>query len=192
ERGMREQRDRHRGDQPDRREVLARIEAGIGVEAGVDGDGSGVPEEQRVAVGRALDEGARADEAGAAGAIVDHDLLAERARKLLRDHARHGVDAAARRVRHDKGDDAGGIILREGETANNHPDRGDGRGPQQPAHRSLPYFLAEPTAALDARGAAAESQLSYSLTRPQWTTLSTCKRAISSFTSNLRRFNSTI
>jgi hypothetical protein len=114
---MREQRHRHRGDQPDRREVLARIEAGIGVEARVDGNGSGVAEEQRVAVGRALDEGARADEAGAAGAVVDHDLLAEFARELLRDDARHGVDAAAGRVRHDKGDGAGGIILREGETA---------------------------------------------------------------------------
>ncbi len=120
-------------------------------------------EEQRVAVGRALDEGARADEAGAAGAVVDHDLLAERTRKFLRDDARHGIDAAARRVRHDKRDGAGGIILGEGETANNHRDRGDGRGPRQSAHRSLPYFLAEPTAALDARGAAAESQLSYSL-----------------------------
>ena len=64
----------------------------------------------------------------------------ERARELLRDDARHGVDAAAGRVRHDKGDGAGGIILREGETANDHRDRGDGRGPRQPAHRSLPYF----------------------------------------------------
>ena len=99
-----------------------------------------MPEKQGVAVGGALDEGARADEAGAAGAVVDHDLLAERARKLLRGDARHGIDAAARRVRHDKGDGAGGIILREGETANSHCDRGDGHGPRQPAHRSLPYF----------------------------------------------------
>src|SRR5262249_38244367 len=163
ERGMREQRNGHRRDQPDRREVLARIEAGIGVEARIDGDRSSMAEEQRIAVGRALDEGASADEAGAAGAVVHHDLLPERACKLLRDDARHGVDAAAGRIGHDESDGASGIILGEGMAANNHRDRSNGRGPPQTAHRSLPYFLAEPTAALDARGAAAESQLSYSL-----------------------------
>ena len=45
ERGMREQRDRHRGDQPDRREILARIEAGIGVEARIDRDRAGMAKE---------------------------------------------------------------------------------------------------------------------------------------------------
>ena len=99
-----------------------------------------MPEEQRVAVGRALDEGTRADEAGAAGAVVDHDLLAERACKFLRDDARHGVDAAAGRIGHDESDGAGGIILREGVAKDSHRGRSDGRGPRQSAHRSLPYF----------------------------------------------------
>jgi hypothetical protein len=74
---MRQQDHGHGRDQPDRREVLARIEAGIGVETRIDRDGSGMAEEQRVAVGRTLDEGAGADQAGAAGAVVDNDLLTE-------------------------------------------------------------------------------------------------------------------
>ena len=126
ERGMREQRHWHRCDQPDRREVLARIEAGIGIEARIDGDRAGMAEEQGVAVRRALDEGPGADQAGAAGAVVHHDLLTQRDRKLFRHDAGHGVDAAARRIGHDQRDGPGGIVLGEGAGTNTKSDRSHG------------------------------------------------------------------
>ena len=100
---MRQQRDRHRGEQADRGEVLARIESGVGVKARVDRDRTGVAEEQRVAVRRAADQRARADEARAADAIVDDHLMAEHAGEFFRDHARQHVDAAAGRIRHHQG-----------------------------------------------------------------------------------------
>ena len=100
ERRMRQQRDRHRGEQADRGEVLARIEAGIGVKARVDRDRAGVAEEQRVAVRRAADHRAGADEARAADAIVDDHLMAEHAGEFFGDHARQHVDAAAGRIGH--------------------------------------------------------------------------------------------
>src|SRR5436309_5555836 len=68
-------------------------------------------EEERVAVGRALDEGAGADEPGAAGAVVDHDLLSERGGELLGRHPRHGIDASAGGVRHNQRDTMGRVVL---------------------------------------------------------------------------------
>jgi len=56
--------------------------------------------------------------------------LAERDRKLLRDDAPHGIDAAAGRIRHDQSDAAVRIILRERLRTNNYRDRSSGRGPQ--------------------------------------------------------------
>ena len=70
---MRDQRDRHRGDQPDRREILARIVARIGIEARIDRDRAGVAEQQRVAVGLGLGDRAGAEIAAGAGAVIDHD-----------------------------------------------------------------------------------------------------------------------
>ena len=78
-RRMRDQGDRHRGDQADRREILARVVAGIRVEARIDRDGAGVREHQRVAVGLGLGDRAGADRAAAAGAVLDDDLRLERA-----------------------------------------------------------------------------------------------------------------
>jgi hypothetical protein len=121
--------------------ILAGVEAGIGVQAGIDGDRSGVAEKQRVAVGRALDESACADQARAAGAIIHHHLLAQRGRKLVRDDARHGIDAAAGRIRYDQRDGVSWIVFGQGVAAKRHSDRSGGRGPQQPAHRTLPFFL---------------------------------------------------
>ena len=106
-RRMGEQRHRHRGDQADRREILARVHAELGVEAGVDRERAGMAEQQRVAVGRGARDGARADGAAAAAAVVDDHLLVERVGQLLRHHARHGVDAAAGRIGHHERDIAG-------------------------------------------------------------------------------------
>ena len=45
-RRMRDQRDRHRCDQPDAGEILARIVAGIGIERGIDRNRAGMAEQQ--------------------------------------------------------------------------------------------------------------------------------------------------
>ena len=106
-RGMGEQGHRHRGDQTDRRKILARVHAELGVEAGVDRQRSGMAEQQRVAVGCRTRDGTRADRSAAAAAVVDGHRLVERVGQFLRHHAGHGVDAAAGRVRHDERDIAG-------------------------------------------------------------------------------------
>ena len=109
-RRMREQGHRHRRDQTDRREILARVDVELGVEARIDREGAGVAEQQRVAVWRGARGGAGADGSPAAAAIVDHHGLAEGIGQLLRHHASHGVDAAAGRIGHDQRDVARGII----------------------------------------------------------------------------------
>ena len=55
-----------------------------------------------------------ADHAAGAAAIVDDDRLAQRMRQPVGDDARHRVDAAAGRERHDQRDRTGGIALRAG------------------------------------------------------------------------------
>jgi hypothetical protein len=104
---MGEQRHRHRCDQTDRRKILARVHAQLAVEAGVDRDGSGVAEQQGVAVGCCARDGARADGSAAAAAVVNIHRLAKRVGEFLRYHARHGVDAAAGRVGDHERDGAG-------------------------------------------------------------------------------------
>ena len=106
-RRMGEQGHRHRGDQTDRRKILARVHAELGVEAGVDRQRPGMAEQQGVAVRRCARDGARADRSAAAAAVVDGHRLAECVGQLLRHHAGHGVDAAAGRIRHDERDSAG-------------------------------------------------------------------------------------
>jgi hypothetical protein len=139
ERRVRQEGDRHRGDQADRREVLARIEIGVGVQARIDRDRAGMGEHQRVAVGRGPDHRTRADQAGAAGAIVDDHLLADHAGKLLGHHPRQHIDAAAGRIGHHHGDGAGGIILRQGAAADGEHGAGNHRDERQP-HHDLPFF----------------------------------------------------
>ena len=101
---MRHQHDRCRGDEADRREVLARIVARTGVEAGIDRRRAGMRHGDRVAVRRGLGGDAHPEHARRAAAVVDDDLLAETGAELVGDDARNRVDAAARRERHDHGD----------------------------------------------------------------------------------------
>ena len=110
-RRMHEQHQRQLRDQAERREVLARIEAGIDVERRVDADAASVPEHQRVAVGRRLDHRARADDAGAGAAVLNHHGLAEAGAQPVGHDARHGIVAAAGRERHDQRDVLGRIVL---------------------------------------------------------------------------------
>ena len=109
---MRDQGNRHRGDEPDRRKVLARVVAGIGVEARIDRNRAGVAEQQRVAVGLGLGDRAGAKIAAGAGAVVHHDGVLKRDGKFFRDDPRQRIDAAARRKRHHQRDGADGICLR--------------------------------------------------------------------------------
>ena len=101
-------------DQADRREILARVVADIGIERRIDRERAGAAEHERVAVGRGLRDRARRDRAAGAAAVLDHDLLAERLAHLLGDDARHHVVAAAGRVGHDQRDRPVGIVLRRG------------------------------------------------------------------------------
>ena len=80
-------------------------------------------QQQRVAVRRGLRDDARADGAAGARAVVDDELLLQRIRQFRRHHTRHGIDTAARRIRHDQGHRAGGIIGCDG-----HPARDQGGG----------------------------------------------------------------
>jgi hypothetical protein len=66
---MREQRDRHRGDPPDRRKILARVHAELRVDARIDRDRAGMAEQQRVAVGFGVRDEASADGTAGAAAI---------------------------------------------------------------------------------------------------------------------------
>ena len=64
----------------------------------VDGDLSRLPDQQCVAVGRSGCHRMRADRAAGARAIFDHDRLAKRRTKLVRDRARNDIAGAAGRV----------------------------------------------------------------------------------------------
>src|SRR5262249_41261867 len=70
--------------------------------------------QERVAVGRRLDDFARADDAGAAGLVVDHDRLAELPSQSLGDDARDEIGRAARGEWRDDGDLARRIAVLRG------------------------------------------------------------------------------
>src|SRR4029079_13159891 len=93
---MHHQRVRRGGDPPDRGEVLAWIVADVGIEVWPDRQGAGVAEPDGVAVGSGLCHTVAADGPAGAGAVVDHDLLAERLAELVADRADDDGGAAAR------------------------------------------------------------------------------------------------
>ena len=67
-------------------------------------------EQQGIAVGRGMGDEAGAERAAGATAVVDDHLLIEGVRQFGGDHARHGVDAATRRIGHHERDDAVRVI----------------------------------------------------------------------------------
>jgi len=99
------------GDRADRRELLGRVVAQIGIEARVDADRAGEREQHGVAVGCAARGLARADIAAGAGPVLHQDLLPKRLAHALADQARHDVVAAARRERHHQRDRPRGISV---------------------------------------------------------------------------------
>ena len=99
----------------ERREVLHRVVARLLQHEHVVAVRLVVAERDRLAVGLGLGDGARADGAGAARDVLDHDLLAERAGDVGGDDARDHVGRAAGRIGHDHLDRSGGLPgLREG------------------------------------------------------------------------------
>ena len=101
-------------DASDRRKILARVEAGVGIDARADRRGPGRGGEERVAVGRALRDRPAAGEAAGARTVVDDDRLAKSLAHLVGNDARHDPRAAAGREWHDQGDGAVRIGLRRG------------------------------------------------------------------------------
>ncbi len=85
--------------------------------------------------GLALGDGARADGAGAARHVLDHDLLAERARDVGGDDARDHIGRTAGRIGHDHLDRSGrlpgrgGGGLREGRVGEGQGDEARVRAP---------------------------------------------------------------
>src|SRR3954468_20694489 len=107
---MHHQRVRRGGDPPDRGEVLAWIVADVGIEVWPDRQGAGVAKTDGVTVGIGFRQRAAADGAAGAGAVVDHDLLAERLAELVADRADDDGGAAARREWNDQRDRPLGIL----------------------------------------------------------------------------------
>ena len=88
----------------DRRKVLNRIVADVSRNRGICRQRGYVDKADGMAIGTGLRHDLCADGAVAAGAIVQHDLLAKLLRQLRGNEARNGVRAAARRERHHKSD----------------------------------------------------------------------------------------
>ena len=122
-----QQQRRRRGDQSERREILARIVADVLVEVRAGGQRRGIAEDNGIAVRSGMGDLARADRAAAAGiAALDHDLLAECGAHLVGDRARHDVVGAARRQRNDQRDRPVRIIVRRDRPRRSESnDRGD-------------------------------------------------------------------
>ena len=101
--------------QPQRLQVLQRIEVHLHdrLEAG----DAARHLEERVAVGRGLRDGLRADEPAGARPVDDHERLAQLLRQDRGEHAREGVVAGARAIGHHEGDRTVRPVLRDARSA---------------------------------------------------------------------------
>jgi hypothetical protein len=135
--------ERARRDEADRRKILARVVADIGIEGRIDGERSGATEAERIAVGRRARHLPGRDRAAGAAAVLDHDLLAERRSHGIGDDARHGVVAAACGVGDDESDGAGREFLRvEPRRADAHQEHRDSEG--LPGHHQIASLARHP------------------------------------------------
>ena len=89
------------GNQADRREVLARIVAGVRIKRRVDGERASAAEPKGVAVGRSLGDLTGADRTAGTTAVFNHQRLAERLAHGLSHCTRQHVVASAGRVGND-------------------------------------------------------------------------------------------
>ena len=113
---------RDRRHQDDRVELLHRI-GQRAVQQRIEHEGLVGGERQRVAVGRALGAGDRADQRVAAGAVLDDDALAPFLGELLAEQPHQHVGRAARGERHDDVDRHGRIVEREGRSRQDRAER---------------------------------------------------------------------
>jgi hypothetical protein len=102
-----------RRNEPDRREVLARIIAEIVKQAGSGPQRRIRDQEDGVAVGRGFRRGPGGDRAAGARSIVDDDLLSQRFAHLVGDAARRRAGAAAGSERNDECDQTVRVALRD-------------------------------------------------------------------------------
>ena len=124
-RRMRRQRDRLPRKLDHRRQILQRIDTHL-VDVRVAAHRLG-PNEDCVAVGRALGDALDPEIAVGAGFVLHHDLLAERPRQVLGDDAGADIGRAAGRERHDEVDRAGRpVFRRRGERSGEDDDQGSG------------------------------------------------------------------
>ena len=122
-RGMHDNRRGRVADQPDRCEILAGIETGIGIDPRRDGEGAGITEHQRVAVRRGPGDLRGRNRAPGAAAVVDDELPAELFAELVGHDPRDDAGGAAGRERIDQRDWPGGISLLSGCTRDQQAQR---------------------------------------------------------------------
>ena len=100
---------RHR-DHRDRLEILHRIVERLDHSDRIEDQRTGAAEQDRVAVGRSMRDGHRADRAAGAALVLDIDGAAERRLDVLGPQPRHRIIDAARRKGNDELDGAVGIL----------------------------------------------------------------------------------
>ncbi|MBI2297250.1 MAG: hypothetical protein HYU76_14725 [Betaproteobacteria bacterium] len=108
---------RHDVHPRDGRVVLHRVVREVRDDHGIDRERAARAHQQRVAVGRRLRHQVGADVAAASPPVVHHDGLPEDFAQRGPDDAGGDVHVAARRIRHDQADGAGGVLLRGGRAA---------------------------------------------------------------------------
>src|SRR5262249_5588398 len=127
-------------DQHDGVEVLDRIELLARLQRHVDGERLRA-EMERIAVGRGLRRGRRADIAAGARAVLDDDVLPPRFGELLRENAPERVDGAAARTRDQQAHRPVGIALRPRIRAPSRDENGgsdERNGPELKPHGPSP------------------------------------------------------
>src|SRR6218665_456646 len=129
--GVRHDHERAAGELRHGRKVFIQLVAEVFEERGADRMRSGC-QHQRVAIGRAARRPLGPRVAARAGPVVDDELLAGLLRQLLRQHARHDIRCAARRVRHDQPDRLVRVALRPGCRGSGRKTRGGAQCGQQP------------------------------------------------------------
>ena len=98
-------------DLRDRDQVFLRIVRQLLHRRGKDAHAVDAGEQQRVAVGRRIDDELRTEDARGAGLVLDDHLRADQRAKRVRRHTGNRVDDAARRAVGDQLDRAVGIAL---------------------------------------------------------------------------------
>ena len=127
DRRMHAQQRRRHADLRDRLEIADRVIRHLGVEAGIDRVRGHRRHQQRVAVGRSLCDGVRADVAPRADLVLDEELLAEKLSELGADDASDDIGRTAGRERHhDANRPVGIVILRFARAAREREGQRDG------------------------------------------------------------------